>query len=97
MAAACRRVLAATTSICGNGPYYANGGTFTGSKHGGDRVYNVSSNLEGDWGNTRTLHSGDPRDLIASVNVSALSARLLCRAVELQQTNIILMTSETLR
>ena len=96
MATACRRVLAATTSICGDGPYYANGGTFAGSKHAGDRVYNVSSNLEGDLGNTRTLHSGDPRDLIASVNVSALSLpNAQCCAVELQQANIVLMTSET--
>ena len=68
--AALRRVLSATTAICGAGPYFANGGTFSGSKKGGGPVYNVSSNMEGDWGNTKTLHSGDPRDLIASVNVS---------------------------
>lgn len=66
----CRRVLAATTAMCGDGPYFANGGTFVGSKQAGDHTYNVSSNLEGDWGNTQTLHSGDPRNLISSVNVS---------------------------
>ena len=71
------KVLQAATAMMGAGPYYANGGLFTGAPG-----FNVASNMEGKTrkgGGQRDhlLWGGDPRDFIVAVN-ECLSTHMYC-------------------
>ena len=57
VAAGKAKVLQAATALVGAGPYYANGGTFTGAP----AFANVSSNLEGKWGGDQSLWRCGPQ------------------------------------